>query len=146
MGRRRLASVFAARQWRANFPDDSQATVAIRLPVSSSPYFNVVIIQLIIHQSFKCKNVRVGDAVTLQGFRSSFDRAIPFDRPIFPSAVPAGERDRTSGAADHGTIWPHPDMDQIASGARQRSTAQFRLCNSDAGNITATSQAESKRL
>jgi hypothetical protein len=87
-----------------------------------------------------------GNSVTLQEVRKPRRGAIPFDGSIFPGVIPAGDRDRACVAAERGTIWTRSDIDAIASGARQCPTAQRRLCNSDARNITATSRAEPKKL
>ena len=135
-----------SRRGQSNFPEDAQAIVAIQLPLSPIRNFNIDHHSVDRSPILQVQNVRVGDPVTLQGVGNSFDRAIPFDRQIFPSAVPAGERGRTSVTDECGTIWTHSDVDEVARGARQRSTAQRRFCNSDAGNITATSRADSKRL
>ena len=87
-----------------------------------------------------------GNSVTLQQVRNTRGRVIHVNGSIFPSVVPAGERDHAWVAAERGTIWTPSDIDQIASGARQQPTAQRRFCNSDAGNIAATSRAESKKF
>lgn len=86
-----------------------------------------------------------GNSVTLQEVRSSRRRVIHISRSIFPGVVPAGERDPTSVAAERGTIWTPSDIDQIASGARQRPTARLAL-ELRRRNITAPTRAESKRL
>ena len=93
--------------------------------------------------------MRMGSPVALQEVRSTSCRTISVFGLMFPDAVPSSERGHTSAAADRGTIWTHSDLDQRAGGARQRPTAQRRLCNSNAGNhryITSGIKKNSKDL